>query len=102
MATVLALYNTPTNPAAFDAYYASTHAPLAKTLPGLRSYEVNRGTVMTPGGPAPYYLVAMLKFDSMANIQAALGSPIGQAVVADLGNFATGGVSVLMFDDKLA
>ena len=102
MATVLALYNAPANPAAFDAYYASTHTPLAKTLPGLRSYEVSHGVVMTPGGPAPHYLVAMLKFDSMAAIQAALGSPAGQAVVADLGNFASSGVSIMMFDDKPA
>jgi len=102
MATVLARYHAPTDLAAFNAYDASTHVPLAKTLPGLRSYEINQGTVMTPGGPAPYHLVAILKFDSMADIQAALGSPIGQSVVAELGNFATGDVSVLMFDDKSA
>jgi uncharacterized protein (TIGR02118 family) len=102
MATVIALYNPPTDPAAFDKYYTSTHVPLAKKLPGLRSYDVNKGPVTSPDGMSPYYLVAVLKFDSMNELQAALTSPEGQAVVADLGNFATGGVSVLFFNDRPA
>jgi uncharacterized protein (TIGR02118 family) len=40
---VLALYGHPTDPSAFDDYYVSTHAPLAKKLPGLRSYTVSTG-----------------------------------------------------------
>jgi uncharacterized protein (TIGR02118 family) len=36
MAKIVALYKEPADPAAFDAYYYSTHVPLAKTLPGLR------------------------------------------------------------------
>jgi hypothetical protein len=43
---------------------------------------------------------AIALYNPPAAIQAALGSPEGQAVVADLGNFASGGVSVLMFDDR--
>ena len=100
MATAIALYNTPANVDAFNEYYTSTHVPLAKGLPGLRSYEVSDGTVMTPAGPAAYHLIAILRFDTMSDLQAALASPTGQAVVADLGNFATGGVSVLLFDDQ--
>jgi len=100
MATAIALYNTPKDPGAFDDYYASRHVPLAKTLPGLRSYDVSTGPVMTPAGPAPYHLVAVLKFDTMGDLQASLASPVGVAVVHDLANFATGGVSVLLFDDK--
>ena len=100
MATALALYNTPTDPAAFDAYYLLTHVPLAKSLPGLRSYEISAGAVMTPAGQAPYHLIAVLRFDTMSDLQAALASSTGQAVVEDLENFATGGVSVLLFDDQ--
>ncbi len=100
MATALALYNTPTNPAEFDAYYLLKHAPLAKGLPGLRSYEISAGAVLTPAGSAPYHLIAVLRFDTMSDLQAALASPTGQEVVADLENFATGGVSVLLFDDQ--
>ena len=37
---------------------------------------------------------------SMADIGAALSSPEGQAAAADVGNFATGGVTLLIFDSK--
>ena len=100
MAQVIALYKKPADAAAFDAYYYGTHVPLAKTLPGLRSYHVNSGPVSTPAGEAPLHLVALLGFDSMAAIQAALTSPEGAATAADLANFATAGVDLLMFDTK--
>jgi hypothetical protein len=35
----------------------------------------------------------------MDELQAALASTEGQAVVSDLANFATAGVTVLIFDD---
>lgn len=97
-AHLYALYHAPTDPAAFDAYYAATHAPLAKKIPGLRSYEISHGRVHSPAGPAPYHLVADLTFDSMPALQAALGSPEGAATAADLENFATGGVTLLFFE----
>jgi uncharacterized protein (TIGR02118 family) len=100
MATAIALYNTPKDTNAFDSYYVSTHVPLAKKMLGLRSYEINAGPITTPGANSPYYLIAVLKFDTMSDLQAALASAQGQAVVADLNNFATGGVSVLFFDEQ--
>ena len=96
MAKVYALYKTPADPAAFERYYFDRHVPLAKTIPGLRSYEVTRGPIAAMGGPAPYHLIATLSFDSRAAIDAALASPQGQATARDLGNFATGGVDVLI------
>ena len=98
MAKVYALYKTPADPAAFERYYFDRHVPLAKTIPGLRSYEVTRGPIAAMGGPAPYHLIATLSFDSRAAIDAALVSPQGQATAGDLGNFATGGVDVLIAD----
>ncbi len=100
MALVVALYKKPADPAAFDAYYYSTHLPVAKTLPGLRGYQVSAGPIGTPAGEAPLHLVALLRFDSMAAIQTALTSPEGAATAADLGNFAQAGVELLMFDTK--
>jgi uncharacterized protein (TIGR02118 family) len=98
MAKVYALYKTPIDPAAFERYYFDRHVPLAKTIPGLRSYEVTRGPIAAMGGPAPYHLIATLSFDSRAAIDLALVSPQGQATAGDLGNFATGGVDVLIAD----
>jgi uncharacterized protein (TIGR02118 family) len=77
MAQVLVLYNQPADPLAFDRYYFEVHVPIAKRLPGLRSYLVNSGSrTMVAGAKAPY-LIAELEFDSMAAIQSALSSPEG-------------------------
>ena len=99
MATLLVLYKTPTDAAAFDKYYAETHIPLANKIPGLRSYRVSKGAVATPAGASNVHLVATLTFGGMADLQAGLGSPQGAAAAGDLANFATGGADLLMFDD---
>ncbi len=100
MAKLIALYKRPEDPEHFDRYYYSRHVPLAKTIPGLRAYEVSTGPIATPQGAAPFHLIAQLEFDSMADIQSALASPQGIAAGNDLANFATGGVDLLVFDTK--
>jgi uncharacterized protein (TIGR02118 family) len=100
MAKLVALYKKPADPAAFDAYYFSTHLPLAKKIAGLRHYEVNAGAITTPQGESPYHLIATMSFDSLAAIQQAVASPEGQATAADLANFAHAGVELLIFDTK--
>ena len=102
MARLIVMYKTPTDADTFDAYYRETHIPLAKKLPGLRGYDISTGPVSSPGGASAYHLVAILRFDDMASLQAALGSPEGAAAVADLEVFATAGVDILMFDDTPA
>ena len=101
MAKLFAIYQQPADAAAFDDYYFNKHVPLAKTIPGLRAYEVTRGDVMGMAGKHAVYLVAMLEFDSMAAIGAAMASPQGQATAADLANFATAGVDVMMGETRL-
>jgi uncharacterized protein (TIGR02118 family) len=99
MAKLYAMYKHPVDAAAFDRYYYDVHVPLAKTVPGLMSYEVTRGPIAgVGGGPSPYHLIATLGFASTAAFDAALGSAQGQAVAADLGNFATGGVDLFVAD----
>jgi uncharacterized protein (TIGR02118 family) len=100
MARLLALYKTPKDASAFDRYYFSTHAPLAKKIPGLRRYEVSDGACLGPGGASGFHLVATLHFDSLEAIQAALASPEGQATASDLENFADGGVELVFFDTR--
>ena len=41
-ARFLALYETPTDPEAFDRHYRQIHIPLLRQLPGLRRYTVGR------------------------------------------------------------
>jgi uncharacterized protein (TIGR02118 family) len=100
MARLLVMYKTPQDAAAFDKHYFEKHVPLAKTIPGLRKYEVSQGAVTSPMGGADYHLVAILEFDSVAAIQNAFFSAQGQAAVADVQSFATGGVEICMFDSK--
>lgn len=102
MAKLFAIYQQPKDPAAFDTYYFSTHVPLAKRIPGLRSYEVSRGDVMGMAGKHGVYLVAVLEFDSMPAIAAAIASPEGQATAADLANFASAGVDLMMAETTMA
>lgn len=102
MAQLVVTYRTPTDPAAFDAHYRDVHAPLARKIPGLRKFEMSAGPVMTPEGPSDVHLIATLHFDSLADIAAAFASVEGQAAAADVGTFATGGASMLMYETKAA
>jgi uncharacterized protein (TIGR02118 family) len=82
---------------AFDHHYRHTHIPLAKKIPGLRSYSINREPVRALAGNAPH-LVAVLEFDSIPDLNAALTSQEGQAAAADLQNFASGGATLLVYE----
>jgi uncharacterized protein (TIGR02118 family) len=99
MAQILVLYNTPADPAAFDRYYRDVHLPIAKKIPGLRSYSISSGPAQALAGTAPH-LVAILTFDSMADLKAALVSPEGQATAADVPNFASGGATLLIYEEQ--
>ena len=101
MAKLYAIYQQPADAENFDAYCFDTHVPLAKTIPGLRSYEVTHGDVMGMAGKHAVYLVATLEFDSMAAIAAAMASPQGQATAADLANFATSSVEIFMGETSI-
>ena len=100
MAKLVVLYKKPADKDAFDAYYVSKHVPIAKKIPGLRSYEFSSGPVASPRGESPFHLIALLGFDSLAAIQQGMSSPEGVAAAADLENFAQAGADLLIFDTK--
>jgi uncharacterized protein (TIGR02118 family) len=100
MAQVIVTYKTPKDPAAFDKYYAETHIPLARKMPGLRKYQISQGPVGSPAGASGIHLVAILTFDNMAAVGAAFGSAEGKAAAGDVPNFATGGAEIAFFDTK--
>jgi len=87
MHKVLVLYPPPPDPAAFRSYYESTHIPLAAKLPGMRSYSY-AFDVAAPQGDSPYFCVFEAVFDDAAAAGAAMGGPEGQAVAADVANYA--------------
>lgn len=100
MPTLTVLYNTPADPVAFDEYYRTVHAALVKKVPGLRRLEVSTGPVMNLQGTSPYHMVAHLHFDTMAELKAAVVTAEGQEAAADLANFATAGVTLLVYDSE--
>jgi uncharacterized protein (TIGR02118 family) len=102
MAHMLVIYKTPKDPAAFDRHYFGTHVPLAKKLPGLRTYEVSQGPVAMPAGGPEIHFVATLHFDDLASIRAAFTSPEGQACAEDRRIFAPNDadVQMLLFDSR--
>jgi uncharacterized protein (TIGR02118 family) len=71
----------------FQQYLRETHLPLVTRLPGLRRLVVN-GVCPDPNEPPPAYdAVAEDWFDDPAAMGAALASPEGQAVAADVPNY---------------
>ena len=91
-------YGHPTDPAAFDAHYTNTHAPLAEKIPGMSSFTY-RHTASLDGSQPPYYLIAELSFPSQEALGASQGTPEAQAAAADVPNFATGGVTIFIAYD---
>jgi uncharacterized protein (TIGR02118 family) len=90
------LYGHPQDPEEFERHYAESHLALVGKLPGVQRAE-SALVVGTPDqSPAPYYRIAELWFGTPEEMQASLTSPEGQAIVADMENFATGGATVLV------
>src|SRR3954454_23334179 len=90
------LYRPPTDPDAFERHYADTHTALATAVPGLRRFEAARGIATPDGSDLPYQRIAELTFDDVEALQAGMSSAEGQAAVADIPNFATGGVTIFI------
>src|SRR5215213_6424730 len=97
MQRLLVLYPPPSDPDHFRSYYEDTHLPLVAKLPGLRGYRYSVD-VAAGEGESPYYCVFEADFDDAAAYSAAMASPEGQAVRADVPNYATGGAVVLNYE----
>ena len=96
MIKVTVLYGHPTDPAAFESYYYSSHMPLVGKISGISKAEVTKFLPGPDGSKPEYYRMAELWFDTPEVMQSSLGSPEGKATTDDLGNFATGGVKMLV------
>lgn len=89
-------YGHPTDPDAFEKYYAETHLPMAATMTGFTRFEAGKVIGTPDGTPSDVYRIAEIWWDSPDDMQKTMGSPEGQATVADIANFATGGVNVFI------
>jgi len=96
MIKVTGLFGHPVDPTAFEDYFAETHAPLVAKMPGVLRHEDAKVMRTSTGDKPPYHRIFEAWFESETAFGAAMGSPEGQAVVADLANFATGGLTILV------
>lgn len=96
MIKLTVLYGPPTDVQEFENYYAETHLPLAATMKGVDRLELTRFTPGADGDQPAYYRMAELYFPTEEQMQSTMSSPEGEATVADLPKFATGGVTVLV------
>lgn len=93
------LYGHPDDPAEFQRYYHEVHIPLARKMRGLKGWTIGLCEAAEPGERPPFYMIVGLFAESRAALEAILASPEGQAVVADVANFATGGAQ-FMYDEE--
>lgn len=95
MFKLVVLYPEPTDRAAFEAHYRDVHLPLCAKLPGVQNITFALG--ISEPGTGPYFAMFEATFADEAALGAAMSSPEGQAVEADVPNYATGGAKVLTF-----
>jgi uncharacterized protein (TIGR02118 family) len=100
MIRVLALHNKPVKLSSYDDYYVNVHMPLVQRVPGVRSIRVGKVLRAADGGPPPYFLISEVYFDDEDALERALASPEMAAAFADVPNFATGGVSIMICDTE--
>ncbi len=95
MHRLMVLYPAPVDRAEFERHYRDVHLPLCTRLPGVIEISFALGVDAPDGGP--YFAVFEATFASAEALGAALASPEGQAVQADVPNYATGGAIVVPF-----
>lgn len=96
MIKLTVLYGNPVDPAAFEAYYSGTHMPLVAKIKGIVKAETTKFFPEADGSNPAYYRMAELYFNNPEELQKAMGSPEGAATSADLANFASGGLTILV------
>lgn len=95
------LYGHPTDPAAFQKYYHEIHIPLAQKMQGLRGWTIGVCEPVVVGERPPYYMIVSLFADSRSAMETILASPAGQATIADVPKFATGGVTFVYDQEQV-
>lgn len=94
MVRLIALFNRPEDPEAFDAHYRDVHTPIVRRYPGLRDLRLSRLTDVAR--ETGFYLMAEMVFDDRAALDEALASDAGRESGRDLRNFASAGVQLFI------
>lgn len=94
MIKVTVVYGLPEDTDSFNRHYENVHVPLVLAMPELKGFEYSVG-VVTPGeGTPPAHMVAVMTYADFDALSRSFGSVEGQAAIADVGNFASGGAAI--------
>jgi len=93
---VVVMYTQPADAAGFDEHYFGVHMPLVQALPGLERADTGKVVAAADGGEQTYYRITNLYFADQAALQAALGSPEGNATAADFQKIAPPGTRMFI------
>lgn len=85
MAKLVVVYETPKDQEGFEKYYFDTHVPLCDNMPGLKNTSFHK-VKKSFNTDLNLYMLVELEFDTVADVNAALGSEAGGAVNADVKN----------------
>lgn len=96
MHKLVVLYSEPADPDHFRDYYVTNHLPLIMNWPGPLAWRYSFD-VAALEGQAPYFAVFEADFADPAAMDAALASPHGQRLAADVANYATGGAVIIHY-----
>jgi uncharacterized protein (TIGR02118 family) len=94
---LVVLYKKPADPAHFDKHFREVHVPLVQKMPGLRGFSFGPASTLD-GGEGAFFWMFIGTFDSLAAIHAALASPEGQEVVADIPSYYSETPTILHLD----
>ena len=92
-AKIVVLYGHPKDPAAFDKYYAETHAPMVARVKTVKRFEYAKPQPAPNGNQPPYYLAVDILFESLDALRATAATDEWKAIAADVPNFASGGAT---------
>ena len=94
MIKVTVVYGIPDDVEAFNRYYETVHVPLVLKMPEIKAFEYSVGEVSNGEGTDPAHLLAVMTYSDIESLTRSFGSPEGQAAIADVPNFASGGASI--------
>lgn len=96
MIKLTVLYGHPTEPAVFEDYYKKTHLLIAAKMHGFEKVEYTKFLSAADGTASAHYRMAEFWFTNTDALQVTMSSGEGKATAADLVNFATGGVTLMV------
>ncbi len=93
---IVVIYPHPTDEAEFERVYTGEHIPMVEEkLKGITRLVLSK-VVSSPQGKVAAYRLAEVHFSSMDDLNNAISSDAGQAIVAHAQKISTGGPPIIL------